>query len=534
MKTEQDSGALELLEREVRREREARLKAERLLDRKTKELLVHKVQADAKLKLETRLRAEAVLFLSIARIFQMNGHEEAIFRHFIRSVCQMTSWPIGHLYVCDPNDPSFLVSSKIFHFTDEKEFRNFKEITEKTKFAVGVGLPGMVYESGKSQWIENVMECENFPRRLKFTKPLGAGFALPIRRFGQIIAVAEFFSTEVLPFNKRMVDVVEASAHQLNSLMDHLGVERRLRQNYSELEQTIRSLKQAQAQLVQSEKMASLGTLAAGVAHEINNPMAFILSNLEVLQDYSSLFLGEIESYDQLRAACLNGESRESLRKLAEKLEDGRGSSDVDYVKSDVLKLVEQSLEGAHRVKDIVKNLKDFARIDQAEFQVTDINEGIRATLKIAWNELKYKCEVIEDLGDIPQISCLPQELNQVFLNLLVNAAQAIQEKGQVKVRSCLEGDFILVSVSDTGSGIAPENIHRIFDPFYTTKPIGKGTGLGLSIAHDIIKKHGGMIDVESQLGKGTTFTIRLPIRASDERREDHGDDSVEIQNSAG
>jgi len=186
--------------------------------------------------------------------------------------------------------------------------------------------------------------------------------------------------------------------------------------------------------------------------------------------------------------------------------------SDLENILSDLSKIVEESVEGAERVAKIVLDLKNFARADEAERKYADINQGIVSTLNIVWNELKYKATVTKELGDIPEIECYPMQLNQVFMNLLVNSAQAILEKGEIRIKTYVRDDEVVVEVSDTGIGISQEHLNRLFEPFFTTKPVGKGTGLGLSIAYGIVKKHGGAIEVESEPGKGSLFRVRLPV----------------------
>ena len=273
----------------------------------------------------------------------------------------------------------------------------------------------------------------------------------------------------------------------------------------SELEKAYADLKATQARVVQQEKMASIGQLAAGVAHEINNPMGFISSNLSTLGKYVERFNVFIQAQSELietlvgkDAAAALGEKRKALK--------------LDHILEDGIELIKESLEGAERVRTIVKNLKSFSRVDEAECKDADINECITSTINIAWNELKYKVKLVKELGEIPLTKCHPQELNQVFMNLLVNAAQAIEKQGEITVRTWHESGSIYASVSDDGCGMPPQVINRIFEPFYTTKEVGKGTGLGLSITYDIVKKHNGEITVESEPGKGTTFMLRLPI----------------------
>jgi two-component system NtrC family sensor kinase len=185
----------------------------------------------------------------------------------------------------------------------------------------------------------------------------------------------------------------------------------------------------------------------------------------------------------------------------------------VDYVLGDIRSLLSESSEGAERVRAIVQNLKSFSRIDEAQSKEVDLNDCLESTISIAWNELKYKTTLIRDYGELPLVSCYPQQLNQVFLNLLVNAAHAIDKQGEITIKTWQDGDCVCVAVSDTGCGIPDEVRNRIFEPFFTTKEVGKGTGLGLSISYDIVKKHNGTIEVTSTSGQGTTFTVRLPIR---------------------
>lgn len=274
----------------------------------------------------------------------------------------------------------------------------------------------------------------------------------------------------------------------------------------------LESLKATQGQLVHSEKMASIGQLAAGVAHEINNPIGFVTSNLQTLTDYFGTYQSLLEDYGQLVEAYESGDTQQQ-QTLKKQIDETREQEDLDYLIEDTNDLMKESLDGLVRVREIVQNLKSFVHLDQDEVQQADINEGIEATLKVVWNELKYKCQVEKNLGKLPEINCFAGELNQVFLNLLTNAAQAIEENGTITITSRATSDEILVSISDTGSGIPPENLEKLFEPFFTTKPVGQGTGLGLSVSYGIVEKHDGTIEVESTVGKGTTFTVRLPIK---------------------
>lgn len=274
---------------------------------------------------------------------------------------------------------------------------------------------------------------------------------------------------------------------------------------HMELETAYNHLKQVQVQAVQQEKMASVGQLAAGVAHEINNPMGFISSNLSSLAKY-------ISKFKAFEASLMERAGTTGDATLVAELAAIKKTMKIDFVLEDMESLLAESLDGAERVRRIVQDLKSFSHVDEAELKKVSINENLDSTLNIVRNEIKYVAEVIREYAELPPVTCRPQQLNQVFINLLVNAAHAIEGHGVIAVKTWQDGQFVCISVKDTGKGIAPENLTRIFEPFFTTKPVGKGTGLGLSICYDIIHKHGGDIEVTSELGVGTTFVIRLPI----------------------
>jgi PAS domain S-box-containing protein len=267
-------------------------------------------------------------------------------------------------------------------------------------------------------------------------------------------------------------------------------------------------LTQAQSQLLQSEKMASIGVLAAGVAHEINNPVGFIKSNLQTLDKYVADFLKILDAY-------IRAEERLSTPEpaLAE-VHRLKQAIDYAYEKEDVAQLLSESREGVDRVVKIVRDLRDFSRVDSQEnWREEDLHQGLESTLNVVWNRLKYTCEVKREYGALPQVECLLSQINQVFMNLLVNSAQAIDEHGTITIRTGTRNDLVWIEIADTGKGIAPENLPRIFDPFFTTKPVGQGTGLGLSVSYSIVRKHHGSIEVESKPGSGTAFRIWLPVR---------------------
>ncbi len=271
-------------------------------------------------------------------------------------------------------------------------------------------------------------------------------------------------------------------------------------------EDLIKKLEEAHSQLLQSEKMASIGQLAAGVAHEINNPVGFVNSNLGTLQRYIDGMLSLLAAYEQTEGALAES-MLQDINRLKREI-------DVGYLRKDIDNLLSESLDGLQRVRRIVQDLKDFSHVDESEKQWANLESGLDSTLNVVWNEIKYKADVVKEYAGIPQIECFPSQLNQVFMNLLINAVQAIENHGQITIRTGYDEKYVWVEVEDTGRGIKPEHLGRIFDPFFTTKPVGKGTGLGLSLSYGIVQKHGGQIEVKSELSKGTAFKVALPYLA--------------------
>jgi two-component system NtrC family sensor kinase len=268
-------------------------------------------------------------------------------------------------------------------------------------------------------------------------------------------------------------------------------------------------LEDAQQQLVQSEKMASIGQIAAGVAHEINNPIGYVLSNLGTLDSYLARVFGMLDSYitGARPPSAPPGDSRE--QPPAE-----RKDADFEFLRNDIVALLAESRDGILRVKHIVQDLKDFSRggVDEA-WDIVNLHDALDRTLNIVRNEVKYKAKIETHYGTLPDVECLPSRLHQVFLNLIVNAGQAIEASGKITITTGSSQGEVWIRFEDTGCGIPKEHLNRIFEPFYTTKPVGQGTGLGLSVSYSIVHRHGGSIEVESELGHGSRFTIRLPVR---------------------
>ncbi len=284
--------------------------------------------------------------------------------------------------------------------------------------------------------------------------------------------------------------------------------EQTLAESYAELKQSKHRLEELHQQLLQSEKMASIGQLAAGVAHEINNPIAFVNSNLGTLQDYASGLLRLVDVYERAESG-LSGHPA-----LLAEVRRARENLDLPYLREDLTSLLAESLDGLQRVRRIVQDLKDFSRVGEVQRQLVDLHPGIDSTLNIVASEIGKRARIEKEYGDIPLIEGVPAQLNQVFMNLLMNASQAINGEGVITIRTGHETGWVWVEVADTGSGIQPEHLGRIFEPFFTTKPVGQGTGLGLSLSYGIVAQHGGRIDVRSEPGDGSAFRVWLPLPA--------------------
>jgi two-component system NtrC family sensor kinase len=299
---------------------------------------------------------------------------------------------------------------------------------------------------------------------------------------------------------------VERALERRTLLRNARKYKRDLELRNKELARRKAELERLQAQITQTEKMASLGQLAAGVAHELNNPAGFIYSNIDVLKNYVTRLKRYLVVVDQ---TALPPDTTARINEIKE---------EIDYanIVADLSSILTDCHIGAERIRDVVQNLRLFSRLDEADFKRVGLNEGIESTVRLL--SLYYRdgrIRLLQDYGEIPQVNCYAALLNQVWMNLLMNAAQAIGESsGEVRIKTRCEGETVIASFGDTGCGIAPEHLKRIFDPFFTTKPVGEGTGLGLSISHSIIERHGGKIDVESIPGKGTTFTISIPVNA--------------------
>jgi len=292
----------------------------------------------------------------------------------------------------------------------------------------------------------------------------------------------------------------------------------RLERDNRRLKRLHSALRETQAQLLHTEKMATVGTLAAGVAHEINTPTAYVASNLNSLDDYFKKILSLLSSHDSLAAAAEIGKLNDIRAALAD-LRERERAVDVTYLREEVVECLDDCAQGTRRIVDIVSQLKEFSRADADDFALTNLNKCVTSTLKIAATEIRHRARVEQILGHIPDVECNAGQINQVILNLLVNASQAVDKDGVIRVTTLHDDGEVIVSVSDNGCGMDDTVMSRMFEPFFTTKDVGKGTGLGLSMSYSIIERHGGLIDVQSKPGDGTTVTIRLPVSQENRRK---------------
>ena len=328
---------------------------------------------------------------------------------------------------------------------------------------------------------------------------------IPIKRFGKVSTVCELYLTQDTDFKPETLDQCQVAGYQIGAMLERNSNQKKLEKSYLEIKSSNDKIKQAQAQLVQSEKMASLGQLAAGVAHEINNPIGFVMSNFSTLREYTDV-ITEYFFYASQLAEKTDNETASAMKEMDE-------NENFTFLFSDIKNIMNDCDDGLRRVKEIVSNLKSFARGDEEVTEEFEINQCIENTIKVVWNELKYKVRLHKDYDpNNPAIKGHEGQVGQVIMNMLVNAAQAMDTDGDIYIHTKAQNNHVTITIRDTAKGMPQSVMDKIFDPFYTTKGVNEGTGLGLSISHGIIEKHGGKISVESEEGVGTCFTIDLPI----------------------
>lgn len=490
------------LKRAFEKEHVARLRAEKTLEERTNDLLLIQKTLYENYDEMRRNLTESTLIFSLGRLARTNFKIHDAFSLFIEGVCKLHNWQIGHIYQISSDaltDRRYLVSRSIWYLSDPTQFFPFKDITEK----VIIDDRQLEAHYHPIQGIPAMIDDEN-RKRLQVLKSLGFvdSLSVPITCYGKVLAIAEFFSQKEMPKEKYLIDTMATMTNQLAIVLEHQQSERKLKKNYEELERVYKALKSTQTQLLQKSTMASIGQLAAGVAHEINTPIQYIGDN--------SRFL--IDSFNDL------------ITIFKENKNINTAGIDVEYLFKEIPIAIQQTLEGIEHVSEIVKAMKEFSHPGSVEKTPTDLNRSLLYTITVAKNEWKYIAELKTSFDhDLPMVWCQPNEMNQVFLNLLSNACHAIEakygkeqnEKGHIEVSTKRDGDYAVIVIQDDGIGIADSIKSRVYEPFFTTKEVGKGTGQGLSIVHSIVvQKHQGTVSFESVEGEGATFTVRIPIKS--------------------
>jgi signal transduction histidine kinase len=370
---------------------------------------------------------------------------------------------------------------------------------------LGQGISGKVAATGEAIRIDDVRQDARWQGQ-RFDQATGfvtrSVLCVPIRAREQVIGVTQVLNKRGGPFDDADQSLLEALAGMGGVAIENArlyeNLEEKVQERTAELRRTLAELRETQAQLVQSEKMAALGDLVAGVAHEINTPLGAVSSNTDLTA----------RALEKIQGVLTDGTQADSARRYVDR----------------ALQLAQVSRDACGRIGNIVRSLRNFARLDEAERKPADLHEGLESTLTLAAHLLRNRITVKREYGSLPPVDCYPNQLNQVFLNMIVNAAQAIEGPGEITLRTGVvagaSGPQACIEISDTGSGIKPENLKRIFDPGFTTKGVGVGTGLGLAICYRIIRNHQGSVEVESSLGKGTTFKIFLPMEQGQRKGE--------------
>ncbi len=354
---------------------------------------------------------------------------------------------------------------------------------------------------------QNLREVKADSKGGKGLSSLNAFWGCPLRIGDECFGYLSLGSGQENAWSEEDKATLELFLGEVAIILDNVMLTRSLNNSHKELEDTVRQLRSMQAQLVHSGGMASLGRLVAGVAHELNNPINFVYGNIGFLEEHIQNMKMILSAYGQ--ADLLSAQELERVDEMKKEIR-------FEEILEDVDRILKSCRHGAERTKEIVSNLRTFSRLDEAEVKEVDIHEGIESSLNLLTNRYKKGITVHKDYADLPLVYCYSGQLNQVFMNLLANAGQAIPDTGDVWIATRQADDKVQIVVRDNGVGISKEDIPKIFDPFFTTKDVGGGTGLGLSITYGIIQRHGGTIEVDSELGKGTTFTVTIPVRVKE------------------
>lgn len=459
-----------------------RLVLEKMLDEKTKEvesgINMIQYQYDDILKKKKELE----LFLSFAKLTQKSLSFDAIIATFINEMMQFMNAKVAFPVIYKAGE-WILVPNPKCHYPRKEDLTSVRDAIDETLKDI----------------LEKVFVIQNLQPMPGFEETC-CQLAIPLMSEKSIKAVAIFIIEKDSLFEELTINQFSAASEQIRIVLEKQQSAQRLEASFRKLNKAHHELKEAQGQLVQSEKMASLGQLSAGVAHEINNPIGFVISNLDVIQEYAADLFEVVDSFENI-----------VQEKAMDNLQMIKSEKDYNYIREDLDEIMKDTRAGLIRVRDIVSDLKNFSRIDQSEYQPISLADVIRSSLKLVANEIKYNCKVHENLDEKAWINGSAGQLGQVVVNFLVNASQAIDDNGDLFIGVKLNKDKAILTIRDTGCGMDEETRKKIFDPFFTTKPVGVGTGLGLSVSFSIIEKHSGFLTVESKVGEGTEFKVEFP-----------------------
>jgi signal transduction histidine kinase len=499
------------------RERHRRQRTQRLLDLQSEEVIYSNDELEKKFRdLEAKIE-QLSLLIELSGAVNATLDPEKIYEQALDRLVRGTGYETAALFLVDP-ERGVARAHKMAGADDEVRAR-FERL--ELPLASDRSLTARVANTGLPALIDDV-EATAEPVDLPAARSLSARsvVAVPLRVKGRVLGVLGLVSSAPGRFGNADLDLLSAVTNHVALAIDKAesfqtiedlssGLEdkvrvrtEQLRTAHEELQAAYRNLQATQMQLIQREKMASVGQLVAGVAHELNNPIGFVYSNVTTLEDFVGRLRAMLGAY---RAAALPAAARARLDAEWDALK-------VDYALKYLDPMTQGIREGAERARKIVRDLRVFARAQDDAWQAVDLHEELESSLTLLNHLLKDRVAVERKFGEVPSVECVRSQVDQVFLNLLANAAQAITGEGRITLETRRENGFAVVTVADTGPGIPPEIIGRIFDPFFTTKPVGEGTGLGLSISYEIVKKHHGEMTVASPPGGGALFTVRLPL----------------------
>jgi signal transduction histidine kinase len=482
--------------------------------------------------LEAKLQASHRLMHVLTQVhFELvtQGDHRALFARLLTLMLEETRSEYGFIaeILHTPEGQPYLRSFALTNIAWTDELRAFYAATaaKGMEFRNPNTLFGEVMTSGQPLLTNDAPSHPKAGGIPKGHPPLNTFLGVPFRVHGQLVGMVGIanrpggYAPEHIEFLQPLLTTCGIITYAWRSEAKRREAEQALeeqrRRQQEELEERVRratrELEARQAQLIQAEKLASLGQMSASIAHEINNPVSYVASNLATLEEYLRVLLQLLELHHQVEQG-LGSSPPESVAELLERVRGAREQERLGDILEDLKDLLGESREGISRIREFVQSLKTFAREELATPQTADLNQVLQMTLRMLRHEFKHKCEVLTELAPLPPLRCFPTQLNQVFTNLLMNATQALDQRGEIRVTSRQEGNEAVVSIRDNGRGMGPETRAKLFTPFFTTKPAGQGTGLGLSICYVIIRRHKGHIDVKSEPGQGTTFTVRLPL----------------------